>query len=496
MIDFTKILSLFEFDKRDPLLFASSFFLFLFAFVLIIYLALSKKKTARVTFLLLFSCFFYYKSSNLYFALLIFTSIANFFIGKWIFILQDDFKRRMMLIFGILINLALLGYFKYTNFFIQIMNDFNFAQIEALEIFLPIGISFYIFKALSYIIDNYIGIIEPENNFLDFALYISFFPSLLAGPIDRAEKFLPQVKQNVFISADDIGRGLLLIISGLFKKIVIADYISLNFVDRVLDAPLRFTGVENLLATYGYTLQIYCDFSGYSDMAIGISLMMGYKLMDNFNSPYKSASVAEFWRRWHISLSTWLLDYVFKPLQMNFRNMRLAGNALAILITFVLCGFWHGAAWTFLIWGLIHGLLMSFSLITKTPRAYVYKKLGLSGTKFQRIFQVFITFHLIAFSWIFFRVDTFQTAMDVFNQIINFFQPEVFLQFISAYPFVVIFIVIGYALHFTPKSWEIKTEGLLTKTPLLGKALILVAVIWFAAQVRSADMVPFIYFQF
>jgi len=496
MIDFQKIISLFGFDKRDPLLFASSLFLFLFAFVLIMYLALHKNKTARVSFLLLFSLFFYYKSTNLYFVLLIFTSAANFLTGKWIFLIKDDLKRRLMLIFGIIINLALLGYFKYTNFFIDIVNDFNIAQLESLDIFLPIGISFYTFKALSYIIDIYIGTIEPENNFADFALYISFFPSLLAGPIDRAEKFLPQVKQRMFISGSDIGKGLLLIISGLFKKIVIADYISLNFVDRVLDAPLRFTGVENLLATYGYALQIYCDFSGYSDMAIGISLLLGYKLMENFNSPYKAASVAEFWRRWHISLSTWLLDYVFKPIQMNLRNMRFFGNVLAIIITFVLCGFWHGAAWTFIIWGLMHGLFMGFSLITKTPRAFIYKKLNLTGTRYQRVFQIFITFHLVAFSWIFFRVDSFQTGLDVLNQIIYFFQPEVFLQFISAYPAVIIIMLSGYLLHFTPKSWEIRTEALLTNTPLLGKAVLLAAVIWFAAQIRSADMVPFIYFQF
>lgn len=497
MIDINKVLYLFEFDKRDPLLFASSFFLFLFVFVLIIYLALHRSKTARVSFLLLFSLFFYYKSSNLFFTLLLFSSVVNFYAGKWIYVTEHELKRKLLLIFGIVVNLAVLGYFKYTNFFIEIINNIQSSEIEALDIILPVGISFYTFKALSYIIDIYIGTLEkPENNFLDFALYISFFPGLLAGPIDRAEKFLPQVKQPVFISSGDIGKGMLLIISGLFKKIVIADYLSINFVDRVLDAPLRFTGVENLLATYAYTLQIYCDFSGYTDMAIGVSLLMGYKLMENFNSPYKAASVAEFWRRWHISLSSWLLDYLFKPLQMKFRNMRLAGNVLAIIITFVLCGFWHGAAWTFIIWGLIHGLYMGFSLLTKTPRNYIYKMLNLQGTKTQRVFQTFITFHLIAFAWVFFRAGTFQDALDVFNQIISFFKPEVFTQFLAAYPFVVLFIVIGYLLHFTPKSWELKSEMILSKTPLLGKALLLVAVIWFAAQVRSADMVPFIYFQF
>jgi D-alanyl-lipoteichoic acid acyltransferase DltB (MBOAT superfamily) len=402
----------------------------------------------------------------------------------------------LILIFAVLINLVVLGYFKYTNFFIQVINDLASKNIEALDILIPIGISFYTFKTLNYIFDIYLEKIEPENNFFDFALFVSFFPNLLAGPIDRAEKFLPQVKKELFLSREDVGKGIFLICSGLFKKVVIADYISLNFVDRVMDEPLRFTGVENLFATYGYALQIYCDFSGYSDLAIGLALLLGFKLMDNFNNPYKAASVAEFWRRWHISLSSWLLDYLFKPLQFSLRNLRIFGNALAILITFFLCGLWHGPSWTFIIWGTIHGLLMGFSLFTRTPRTFIWKKLKLQNTKVQKVFQIFITFNLIAFAWIFFRANSFQSAIDVFSQMINFFHAEVFIQFVQGYPVISALILSGFILHFLPEKVEFKTISLITKTPLLGKAIILAFFIWLSIQVRSADLQPFIYFQF
>ncbi|MCX6149058.1 MAG: MBOAT family protein [Ignavibacteriales bacterium] len=494
--DISKFLNLFVYNPKDPLLFTTGLFLFLFSFVLLIFVLIRKNKNLRVVFLLLFSLFFYYKISGLFFLLLIGTAVVNFLLGKWLFLFSDTLKRRLILILAVIVNLFLLGYFKYTNFFIQVINDLSSKNIDALDILVPIGISFYTFKSLNYIFDLYLEKIEPETNFLNFALFVSFFPNLLAGPIDRAEKFLPQINKEVFISREDIGKAIFLICSGLFKKAVIADYISLNFVDRVMDEPLRFTGVENLMATYGYALQIYCDFSGYSDIAIGLALLLGFKLMDNFNSPYKASSVAEFWRRWHISLSSWLLDYIFKPLQFSLRNLRLLGNALAILITFVACGLWHGANWTFIVWGTIHGLLMAVSFFTRNPRTFIWKKLGLSNTKILHVIQVFITFNLIAFAWVFFRAVSIQSALDVFSQIINFFHEEVFVQFIQGYPVISALILGGFILHFLPAKVELKTVELISKTPLIGKAIILAFFIWLAIQVRSADLQPFIYFQF
>jgi alginate O-acetyltransferase complex protein AlgI len=492
-LDFQKILDLFVYDKYDPLLFSSSLFMFLFFFILVAYRITSPVKAVRVFLLIVFSFFFYYKSNGFYFLLLIVSSVINYFSAIGI---KKNSGRRIVFFAAIIFNLLLLGYFKYTDFFISIINDFRTDQFEFLDLFLPVGISFYTFKAISYLTDVYWENLEPETNFLDLVLYISFFGNILAGPIDRATAFLPQVKKEYSLSKAQISTAVLLIASGLIKKVVIADYISLNFVDRVFEFPTRFSGVENLMAIYGYSLQIYCDFSGYSDLAIGISLLLGFHLMENFNFPYKARSVADFWRRWHISLSSWLADYLFRPLQMKFRYFRLYGNILALLITFTLCGFWHGASWTFIFWGLLHGFYMSFSLLTAKTRKKFLESSGLSKNKFLPIFQGVITFHLIAFAWIFFRAPSFEYAGDMLNQIFTYFHPEIFLQFISGYPQVIALIIFGYLLHFIPAKFELKTINLLSQRNLLVHAAILAIFIWLAAQVKTSELQPFLYFQF
>jgi alginate O-acetyltransferase complex protein AlgI len=494
--DINKLLDLFNYNEYDPLLFTTTFFLFIFFFFLIIYRLFSSGYILRVTLLLLFSFFFYYKVSGLFVVLLIGSAIANYILGQLLGNVKPPISRRLIFITGILLNLSLLGYFKYTNFFIQVITDFKLFRAEPLDILLPIGISFYTFKALSYLIDVYWETIQPEKNFLNFTLYITFFANVLAGPIDRAGTFLPQINKAYHISKAEMGIALYFLVSGIFKKAVIADYISINFVDRVFDYPLRFTGVENLLAVYGYTLQVYCDFSGYTDIATGLALLLGYKLMENFRSPYQSLSIAEFWRRWHISLSAWLLDYLFRPLQIKFRNYRLAGNAGALLITFILCGLWHGASWTFLFWGFLHGFYMTFSLITAGIRKKIPASLGIENSRLLKIIQGLITFHFIAFAWIFFRAQDFKYAGDMLNQITGFFNAGVLMQFINAYPVVIFLILTGYILHLIPRSFELKTQRFLGELPLTGKALILALVIWLAAQFRESGLLPFIYFDF
>ncbi|MCU7491683.1 MAG: MBOAT family O-acyltransferase [Bacteroidota bacterium] len=495
-IDLNKFLSLFTYVPDDPLLFSTAEFLFFFFAFLIFYSAFSKSRNFRVYILIIFSLFFYYKAAGLYFLLLIFSSLFNFSAGKFIGQSESPLKKKTALIASIVVNIGVLFYFKYTNFFIEIINHIGSSAITPLDIFLPVGISFFTFKALSYVLDVFLEKMEPEGSFRDFLLYVSFFPSILAGPIDRAPEFLPQVKGDVKIPENYIGRGIFLIIAGLFKKAVIADYIGVNFVDRIFEMPTRYTGVENLLAVYGYALKVYCDFSGYSDIAIGVALLMGFKLMDNFNSPYQAASIAEFWRRWHISLSSWLQDYLFRPLQMKFRNLRTLGNASALVITFLICGLWHGASYTFILWGAVHGLMMAFALFTKKPKQMLYEKLGISNSKVLHVLQVIITFHLIAVTWVLFGATSFSSAMDMFSQIFNYFKGGVFVQFVQAFPSVFALIIAGYVLHFIPKSFEVKSAGLLTKTPLWGKALILAVMIWVVAQAKSADLQPFIYFQF
>ncbi len=494
LFDIEKLAHLFLYDEGDPLLFTTSFFLFLFFGLLILYRLVSAYPTIRKLLLLLFSFYFYYKVSGIFLLLIIGSSVVNYY-SAFLISRSNGLSKRIFFISAIGLNLALLGYFKYTNFFIQVITDFKLLQVNPFDVLLPIGISFYTFKAISYLVEIYWETEQPEESLLDFTIYISFFANVLAGPIDRASSFIPQLKQDYYLTNAQIGMAVYFLISGIFKKAVIADYISLNFVDRVFDEPLRFTGAENLLAVYGYTLQVFCDFSGYTDIATGLALLLGFKLMENFRSPYQAASIAEFWRRWHISLSSWLLDYIFRPLQIKFRDYRLAGNIAALLLTFLICGLWHGASWTFIFWGLLHGFYMSFSLLT-AKREALYRKLNIQNSYLLKTGKVFITFHLIAFAWIFFRAKDFNYAFDMIGQIGEYFKPGVIPQFVIGYPVAAFLLVTGYLLHFIPLSVEQRTQKLLVRMPLFGKALLLALMIWIAAQFRAADLQPFIYFEF
>ncbi|MCF6268125.1 MAG: MBOAT family protein [Melioribacteraceae bacterium] len=495
-IDFTKIPDLFLYDPNYPLLFGSSLFLFLFFALLVFYRIFAKSNNARILVLIIFSLYFYYMAGGVFLLLLIANAILNFYFGKGMGATKVEGKRRNYLLLALLFNLGLLVYFKYSNFFIQLVNDINLGQFELIDIILPIGISFYTFKSLSYILDIYLEAMEPTKSFRDYFLFVTFFPNILAGPIDRAAKFLPQINKSYSLTRKEIALGLMLIMMGLIKKIMIADYISLNFVDRVFDSPVRFTGVENLLAVYGYALQLYCDFSGYSDIAIGIALLLGFKLMENFNYPFKAKSISEFWRRWHISLSSWLLDYVFRPLQITLRNWRKAGNITALIITFVLVGFWHGASWAFLVWGLLHGIYMAIGMLVQGPKRKFYNKYNLTNSKILGGMQIFITFNLVAFSFIFFRANSFESALEVINQILFFFKPTVFIQFVEGFTPTFILLILGFLFHFLPSSLGDKVTDKLSKLNIFVQAIIFTVVIWVVTQVQSADLQPFIYFQF
>ncbi len=495
-IDFSKIPNLLLFDPNDPLLFGSSLFFFLFFGLLVFYRQFAKSNNARISLLIVFSIYFYYKASGLFLLVLILNAIANFLFGRQMGKAETQGGKRLFLYLSLLFNLGVLVYFKYTNFFIQLLVDIQIGQLELLDIILPFGISFYTFKSLSYILDIYLEKMEPTKSFRDYFLFVTFFPNILSGPIDRAVDFLPQINKKYFLSKRDIAFGLLLIMMGLVKKIMIADYISLNFVDRVFDSPERFTGVENLLAVYGYALQLYCDFSGYSDIAIGLAMLLGFKLMENFNYPFKAKSISDFWRRWHISLSSWLLEYVFRPLQMGLRDWRKAGNITALIITFVLVGFWHGASWAFLFWGLLHGIYMAIGLLVQGPKRKFYMKYNLQNSKVLGAIQIFITFNLVAFSFIFFRASDFSSAVNVIKQIILYFKPSVFIQFVESFTPTFVLIFLGFLFHFLPSSLHEKTTELLSKMNIFVQAIILTIVIWLVTQVQYADLQPFIYFQF
>lgn len=495
-IDFDKLFDLFVYQPGYPLLFGNGFFLFFFFALLFLFRIFDKSKNTKIFTIIFFSLFFYYKAVGLYFILLIVMTLLNFYAGKWLYEVKSERYKGLLFMFIMIVNLGLLGYFKYTNFFIEIINDIQLGQIDFLDIFLPIGISFYTFKAMSYVIEIHIGTFEPTKSFRDFALFMFFFPNVLMGPIDRASRFIPQIDSDLIVTKADIGKAVFLMLTGLFKKGVIADYISLNFVDRVFDAPLMYTGVENLLAMYGYSMMVYCDFSGYTDMAMAIGLLLGFKLMENFNSPFKAFSVSDYWRRWHLSLSTWLLDYLFKPLQLRFRNLRLLGTSIAIFCTFFIVGLWHGANWTFIFFGILHSIYIVTSTLTQKYRTSFYQKVGLANTKGLKVFQIFVTFHLLMFTAIFFRSPSLEYAYNMFSQIIGFFHYSVFFQFVEGYTSVFIIIVIGYILHYLPSSVGIKTQEFITRIPLIGQAALLALMIWIVIQIRSADIQPFIYFQF
>ena len=316
-VDWTKLTGLLAYDSHQPMIFSSGIFLFLFLAFSFVYMLLQKRVTARLLFVTLFSYYFYYKSSGIYFFLLGIVTVSDFFLAYRMQQTETHWKRKMLVVISLCINLGLLCYFKYTNFFYQMLCPLWNGSFQPLDIFLPVGISFFTFQSLSYTIDVYRKDLKPLDNLLDYAFYVSFFPQLVAGPIVRARDFIPQIRRPLLVTNEMFGQGVFFIVSGLFKKAVISDYISVNFVERIFDNPSLYSGLENLFGVYGYALQIYCDFSGYSDMAIGIALLLGFRFPINFNSPYKSDSVTDFWHRWHISLSTWLRDYLYISLGGN-----------------------------------------------------------------------------------------------------------------------------------------------------------------------------------
>jgi D-alanyl-lipoteichoic acid acyltransferase DltB (MBOAT superfamily) len=422
-----------------------------------------------------------------------FVTAWDFFAAKEMYATENKSKRKLLMILSITANLGMLCYFKYTNFFYEMYCNLSGRSFSSFDIFLPVGISFFTFQSMSYTIDIYRKQLVPLDKIQDFAFYISFFPQLVAGPIVRAKDFIPQIHKPLFVSNEMFGRGIFLLISGLFKKAVISDYISVNFVDRIFDNPNLYSGIENLLGLYGYTLQIYCDFSGYSDMAIGIALLLGFHFNVNFDSPYQSASITEFWRRWHISLSSWLRDYLYISLGGNRKGK--IRTYINLIITMLLGGLWHGPSLRFICWGAIHGV----GLAIHKALIGLFPNLKPSGNKMKPLWRtlgIVFTFHFVCFSWIFFRAESFEIAIDMIKQIFTFFHPEIIVDVLNGYTMVFVVMIAGFVLHFTPKSLENKFIDYTVKMPLIWKAIAVTAVIVFIMQIKSSEILAFIYFQF
>ncbi len=497
----------FSTDPAKAFFFNRYDFWIFFTVVLFFFSLLYRKKRIRNVYLLLVSLFFYYKSGGFYFFLLLFSTLLDFFIGKGIYRSRLKTKKKLLLALSVTVNLGVLAYFKYGYFLVDNINaalgtDFQALDVFALmanklsganfdisSIFLPIGISFYTFQTISYSVDVYRGLLRPVRNILDFAFYVSFFPQLVAGPIVRAADFVPQIYRSYRVSREEMGRGLFLIMLGLSKKILIADYLGSHFVGRVFAEPLKYSGFENLTAVYGFALQIYGDFSGYTDIAIGIALLLGFRLPLNFNAPYKAVSITDFWRRWHISLSSWLRDYLYIPLGGN-RHGKF-NTYKNLMITMLLGGLWHGAAWRFIFWGGLHGLGLAWH---KGWKELLGDRLPVS--RLSRILWGVVTFHFVCFCWVFFAASDMQHAWDMLGRIAGAFYWEKIPEIVSAYRNVFAVLLFGMIVHLLPQNWKDGYTAVFLALPDAIKAVVMAAVAFGLYQVMSSEIQPFIYFQF
>lgn len=612
------ILSVFSFDPNSPLLFTQFQFWAFFALVFTFFALLKSRPLMRNTYLFFVSLLFYYKTSGLFVGLLVFVTLSDFFIAQRIFKAREQgarLKARLLLCLSVMIDLSILCYFKYAYFFADFVNNIfgtnieitnvvalwgnnlvgsNFFSVE--HIILPVGISFYTFQIISYTCDVYKGLIKPVRNIFDFGFYVSFFPQLVAGPIVKASDFIPQLYKKYNLSRMQFGIAVFWIINGLMKKIILSDYLAVNFIDRVFDNPHLFTSFENLSALFFYSLQVYADFSGYTDIAIGLSLLMGFHLPANFNSPYKAPNCQNFWKRWHISLSRWLQTYLYIPLGGN-RNITfgtyfwicfmtlaalvLCGNGwiamgvavvasmvvftsirypekrkkifanLNSMITMLLGGLWHGASLNFIIWGGLNGagmiifkfwrdmgvltrsvvctlmfeilllldylvggplcnillVFMLFMMVSMWIR-YVYSLCGKEG-KFgwlEHAWSVGVTFVFITFTRLFFRSGSNldpavanETAWSIASRMVKSMGTQWnanVWDIIAAYHNVFILFVLGMIVHWLPTRLKRRYRLSFAKLPLPVICLCVVVAVFFVYQFVTAEMQPFIYFQF
>ncbi len=401
---------------------------FLFFFVIIIMLYFSTPQRFRWMLLLVASYYFYMCWKPEYIILIITSTVIDYYCGIMMAKHKSKRKKKGFLLLSLVANLGLLFAFKYFNFFNDsaraVFEHFNmFYNVPTFKLLLPVGISFYTFQTLSYSIDVYRGVKTPEKHFGIFALYVSFFPQLVAGPIERSTHLMHQFHRKHEFDYDRFVSGFRLILWGLVKKIVVADRLAF-YVNAVYSNVDKHNATTLLLATYFFAFQIYCDFSGYSDIAIGCARILGFDLMQNFKRPYFSKSISEFWSRWHISLSTWFRDYLYITLGGNrVKKVRWYFN---LFIVFLISGLWHGANWTFVIWGAIHGFYLVFSIWTKSIRAKTISFFNCTP-KINNWFKVMITFHLVLFSWIFFRANNLHDAMLVVHKITTLQFGKVFL---------------------------------------------------------------------
>jgi|CZKU01.1.fsa_nt_gi alginate O-acetyltransferase complex protein AlgI len=424
-------------------------------------------------------------------------STLDFFIGRALARIEHRAARNALLLVSIAYYLGVLAVFKYWNFAADAVASAAAAlgahvNVTRLRLVLPFGISFFTFETMSYTIDVWRRELEPARRYLDYLLFVSFFPHLVAGPIVRPSQMLPQLAAEPRVDAAAQARGLWRIAVGLAKKIVIGDFLAQGIVNRVFATPERFTALEVLVAVYAYAMQIYADFSGYSDVAVGSAALFGYVLPENFDAPYLASDLQEFWRRWHISLSTWLRDYLYKPLGgsrggslKTYRNL---------MITMVLGGLWHGASWNFVVWGALHGGALAVTRIWQRSRAVFAFSQGrtpMLATGATRALATLATFHFVCFAWIFFRAPTFDHALLALRQLAH---GGWTLEHVT--PRVVLVVAAAAALHVSPRAWEGRAREAFVRTPALVQGVVLAAAAVALHLVAGARPEPFVYGQF
>jgi alginate O-acetyltransferase complex protein AlgI len=530
------------FDSDNRIIFTSGLFLFFFLGFMLVYWLLQARTTLRLLWVTVFSLYFYYKCAGWFWVLHVVIVVVDFGLALLIERSKTLIVKRLWLVGSLILNLGILVYFKYTGYFSELWNLVADPahQLPVAKLVPLVGVSFFTFQSLSYTIDVYKGELKALTNILDYAFFVTFFPQMVAGPIVRAADFLPQIRRPLLVSREDFARGVFLFCIGMFKKVVIADYLRDHFVDAVFLTPERYTGLENLVAVYGFAMQIYCDFSGYSDMAIGIALVMGFQFPINFNVPYQSLSITEFWRRWHISLSTWLRDYLYIPLGGNraaslgtwlfpalffgitlgvgiwqgtrngswwvlamfaislmlfglpaLRSGRRAelATGLNLFTTMLLGGLWHGAANRYLIWGALHGMGLAAERWWKTlfpaPAGPVRKVLGWLWT-----------FHFVCVCWVFFRAQDLTTVQAIFGQIFYDFRGHVWPQFVAGYAPTVFILALGFVLHFLPDRLDTWAQHHIARMPLVAKAALVTLFVLLVMQVKTSGVQAFIYFEF
>jgi alginate O-acetyltransferase complex protein AlgI len=465
--------------------FVSLEFFILFAMVLV-GIGISSNPTWRKVVILSASCVFYAFWDWRFLGLLLFVTIADFYISRWLSLSDNPIRRKTFLILSLCINLSILFYFKYINWFIDTLDMLfygNNQMIAMLHIILPIGISFYIFETISYIVDVYKGVAQPAGSLLDYAVFITFFPRLVAGPIMRAAQFLPQLAKGINLRWENFLIGGYLFGQGLMKKVIVADTLAI-IADKIYSNPSLYTSATVWIGILSYSIQIYFDFSGYSDMAIGVARVFGIVLPVNFNLPYMSRSLTEFWQRWHISLSSWLRDYLYIPLGGN--RLGRFRTYMNLMVTMLLGGLWHGASWNFVFWGGLHGA----GLVIE--RAFGIKK-HIENQKTHYILnsiRVLITFMVVSFSWIFFRSSSFEITKQIFSKLL-FIVPSgvswVYTPALSCLAIVFVVEIIARLKNFSYDQLDTQASYMI---PLIFAQFL--AAFVFAANNSS----PFIYFQF